>query len=91
MHSHVIYFWEALEQMPSEEISGFINFCSGRSRLPQNPSEKANLKLTGPARILNLSISKQRNADSRGAAAAASVKSLRDHSLSATAAARGHT
>lgn len=34
--------------MSNEEMSAFINFCSGRSRLPQNPSEKSNLKLTGP-------------------------------------------
>ena len=34
--------------MTPEEMSGFINFCSGRSRLPRNPTEFGNLKLTGP-------------------------------------------
>jgi hypothetical protein len=46
--SHIKFFWEALEAMDADEMSAFINFCSGRSRLPQNPAEKTNFKLTGP-------------------------------------------
>ncbi len=48
MDSHIVFFWAALEQLSTEELSGFINFCSGRSRLPHNPNEKSNFKITSP-------------------------------------------
>ena len=31
---HIVYFWEALADMDQTERAEFINFCSGRSRLP---------------------------------------------------------
>ncbi|CAM9566855.1 unnamed protein product [Choristocarpus tenellus] len=48
---HVLYFWQALRRMDSEERSAFVNFCSGRSRLPGSAAEFAmNFKLTAPHR-----------------------------------------
>ena len=48
-YSHIQYFWEALEAMSSEERSQFINFCSGRSRLPRAASDfPMSFKLIGP-------------------------------------------
>lgn len=35
---HVQYFWTAFEQLTQEDRSKFINFCSGRSRLPSSAS-----------------------------------------------------
>eukprot|EP01040_Poterioochromonas_malhamensis_P001185 gene1185-1258_t len=47
--SHIQYFWKALELMNSDERSQFINFCSGRSRLPTSASEfPMAFKLTAP-------------------------------------------
>ncbi len=49
LHSHIQYFWKALELMNSDERSQFINFCSGRSRLPTSASEfPMAFKLTAP-------------------------------------------
>lgn len=46
---HVQYFWEALVMMSSSDRSKFINFCSGRSRLPASIGEfSMNFKLTSP-------------------------------------------
>ncbi|CAM9457874.1 unnamed protein product [Discosporangium mesarthrocarpum] len=48
---HVLYFWQALRRMDAEEQSAFVNFCSGRSRLPSSRAEFAmNFKLTAPHR-----------------------------------------
>ena len=35
---HVQFFWQALEQLSQDERSKFVNFCSGRSRLPSSAS-----------------------------------------------------
>ena len=46
---HIKYFWTALEEMPAEEQSQLINFCSGRSRLPAAVSDyPMSFKLTAP-------------------------------------------
>ena len=46
---HITFFWEALERMDSEERASFVNFCSGRSRLPSSASDfPMNFKLTAP-------------------------------------------
>ncbi|CAM9978277.1 unnamed protein product [Ectocarpus fasciculatus] len=48
---HVGYFWQALRRMGREDRSSFVNFCSGRSRLPGSAAEFAmNFKLTAPHR-----------------------------------------
>lgn len=48
---HVVYFWQALRRMDREDRAAFVNFCSGRSRLPASASEFAmNFKLTAPHR-----------------------------------------
>jgi hypothetical protein len=47
--SHIQYFWQSLEALSSEEKADFINFCSGRSRLPTSASEfPMPFKLTAP-------------------------------------------
>jgi HECT-domain (ubiquitin-transferase) len=33
---HVQYFWQVLREMSQEDRAAFINFCSGRSRLPSS-------------------------------------------------------
>jgi hypothetical protein len=46
---HIEYFWQAMEGLSQKERSQFVNFCSGRSRLP--PSAAAfpmTFKLQGP-------------------------------------------
>lgn len=49
--THVGYFWQALRKMDSEDRAAFVNFCSGRSRLPGSAAEFAmNFKLTAPHR-----------------------------------------
>lgn len=49
--THVGYFWQALRKMDREDRSAFVNFCSGRSRLPGSAAEFAmNFKLTAPHR-----------------------------------------
>jgi hypothetical protein len=49
LFSHIQYFWTALEMLSAEEKSQFINFCSGRSRLPSSASEfPMPFKLTAP-------------------------------------------
>jgi len=46
---HIAQFWEALQMMSSAELSQFINFCSGRARLPSSAADlPMNFKLTGP-------------------------------------------
>lgn len=48
---HVGYFWQALRRMDREDRAAFVNFCSGRSRLPGYAAEFAmNFKLTAPHR-----------------------------------------
>eukprot|EP01039_Chlorochromonas_danica_P000707 gene707-769_t len=37
--SHIQFFWRALEALTGEERAQFINFCSGRSRLPAAASD----------------------------------------------------
>ncbi|CAM9487476.1 unnamed protein product [Chrysoparadoxa australica] len=37
--AHIQYFWEALRDMGQEERAGFVNFCSGRSRLPSSTAD----------------------------------------------------
>lgn len=49
--THVVYFWQALRKMDREDRAAFVNFCSGRSRLPGSAAEFAmNFKLTAPHR-----------------------------------------
>ena len=49
--AHVGYFWQALREMDREDRAAFVNFCSGRSRLPGSAAEFAmNFKLTAPHR-----------------------------------------
>ncbi|CAM9658554.1 unnamed protein product [Hapterophycus canaliculatus] len=49
--THVSYFWQALRKMDREDRAAFVNFCSGRSRLPGSAAEFAmNFKLTAPHR-----------------------------------------
>lgn len=49
--AHVRYFWQALRKMDREDRAAFVNFCSGRSRLPGSAAEFAmNFKLTAPHR-----------------------------------------
>lgn len=49
--AHVGYFWQALRRMDGEDRAAFVNFCSGRSRLPGSAAEFAmNFKLTAPHR-----------------------------------------
>lgn len=49
--AHVGYFWQALRKMDREDRAAFVNFCSGRSRLPGSAAEFAmNFKLTAPHR-----------------------------------------
>lgn len=49
--AHVGYFWQALRTMGREDRAAFVNFCSGRSRLPGSAAEFAmNFKLTAPHR-----------------------------------------
>lgn len=49
--THVGYFWQALRKMDREDRAAFVNFCSGRSRLPGSAAEFAmNFKLTAPHR-----------------------------------------
>ena len=36
---HIAMFWEALEGMSPEEQAQFVNFCSGRSRLPPSAAQ----------------------------------------------------
>lgn len=49
--AHVGYFWQALRKMDGEDRAAFVNFCSGRSRLPGSAAEFAmNFKLTAPHR-----------------------------------------
>ena len=36
---HVAMFWDALEGMSAEEQAQFVNFCSGRSRLPPSAAQ----------------------------------------------------
>lgn len=46
---HVLIFWDVLRNMSTGEKSKFINFCSGRSRLPTSASDfDMNFKLIGP-------------------------------------------
>lgn len=47
--SHIGFFWQALDRMDSAERSSFVNFCSGRSRLPAAASDfPMSFKLTAP-------------------------------------------
>lgn len=49
--AHVVFFWDALRRMDPEDRAAFVNFCSGRSRLPGSAAEFAmNFKLTAPHR-----------------------------------------
>lgn len=42
-------FWEVLEEMDVEDRRCFVNFCSGRSRLPASAADfPMNFKLTAP-------------------------------------------
>jgi hypothetical protein len=42
-------FWEVLEEMDVEDRRSFVNFCSGRSRLPASAADfPMNFKLTAP-------------------------------------------
>ena len=37
--AHVLLFWEVLQAMTVAEKAAFVNFCSGRSRLPASASD----------------------------------------------------
>lgn len=39
MYRHIAYFWDSVKQLSRTEKSLFLNFCSGRSRLPSAVSD----------------------------------------------------
>jgi len=46
---HVQYFWEALEELDETERQAFINFCSGKSRLPSSAADfSMHFKIAAP-------------------------------------------
>ena len=46
---HICFFWQALSALSASERSLFLNFCSGRSRLPAAVSKfPTTFKLLGP-------------------------------------------
>jgi hypothetical protein len=48
--SHVKFFWQTLREMDPEQKSLFVNFCSGRSRLPRSAADfPMNFKITAPS------------------------------------------
>ena len=49
IYSHIQLFWEVLSTLNPVEKSKFINFCSGRSRLPISITDYSmNFKLVAP-------------------------------------------
>eukprot|EP01038_Epipyxis_sp_PR26KG_P005374 gene5374-7452_t len=47
--SHITYFWSALDQLDRDDKAAFVNFCSGRSRLPSSAADyQMSFKLTSP-------------------------------------------
>ena len=48
--THVRYFWAALEALNHDERAAFVNFCSGRSRLPGSAAQfPMTFKLQAPS------------------------------------------
>ncbi len=47
--SHIQFFWASLEELSPEDRAHFVNFCSGRSRLPPSAADyPLPFKLVGP-------------------------------------------
>jgi hypothetical protein len=46
---HIIYFWRAVRALNRQDKAAFLNFCSGRTRLPSAVSDFPTMfKLLGP-------------------------------------------